>query len=588
MIQIIEEVTRDKGKLMDLEENIRAFALLNAAKYNGKANSKAVLGQIFRIYPQAHDNPAEIKQLTEKIVEEINALSLDEIKAEIANLPPEFSPEPKKHEEKKELPPLPHSDKPIVMRMAPYPSGPLHIGNSRMVILNDTYVKRYEGRLLLVFDDTIGSEEKVVVSDAYDMIVEGLDWLGVKYDQKLFKSDRIPISYVYCRKALEQDIAYVCTCPAEEFKTLKLQQAACPHRDQPVETNLDEWEKMLAGAYEEHQAVVRLKIGMDNKNPAVRDPVIMRISNHEHPRVGTKYLVWPLLEFSWAIDDYLLGITHILRGKDLVKEDYLEEWVWNQFGWPKIDFIHYGLIKFAGLKLSKTQSRMNIESGNYIGWDDPRTWSLQSLMKRGIKPETLIEAMLSLGLSLVDIEYSPSALYAINRHLIDPLAFRYFFVPESVKVSIKNIPYTELEAHPLLHPEYPDKGTRTIPLSISNGAADIFISHTDSEHLEVGALIRLKDLFNIKIVKKGAVLKAEFHSKTVEDARALKMPIVQWVPAENYVPIRMLMPDGTTTEGFGEPACKELELDQIIQFERIGFGKINQITHNMLIYFAHP
>lgn len=572
---------------MSLEENIRAFALQNAAKYNGKANVKAVLGQVFRLYPQARDNPAEIKQLTEQIVEEVNTLSSDEINAEIANLSPEFRTEPKKHEEKKELPPLPNSDQPIVMRMAPYPSGPLHIGNSRMVILNDAYVKRYEGKLLLVFDDTIGSEEKVVVPEAYDMIEEGLEWLGVKYHQKLFKSDRIPISYEYCRKALEQDMAYVCTCPAEEFKTLKLQQTSCPHRDQPVETNLDEWDKMLGGVYEEHQAVVRLKIGMTNPNPAVRDPVIMRISNHEHPRVGSKYSVWPLLEFSWAIDDHLLGITHILRGKDLIKEDYLEKWVWNQFGWPLIDFIHYGLIKFAGLKLSKTQSRMNIESGNYVGWDDPRTWSLQSLMKRGIKPETLIEAMLSLGLSLVDIEYSPLALYAINKRIIDPLAFRYFFVPDPLKVSIDNIPYTEIEAHPLRHPEYRDKGNRDIPLSISNGVADIFIPHAEGETLEVGSIIRLKDLFNIKIVENNAVLKAEFYSKTVEDARAIKTPIIQWVPADNYIPIQMFMPDGTTTNGFGEPACSDLEIDQIIQFERIGFGKVNQIIPEILVYFAH-
>ena len=587
MILIIEEITRDKGKSMGLEENIRAFALLNAAKYNGKANAKAVLGQVFQIYPQARDNPSEIKQLTEQIVEEINALSLDEIKVEISNLPPELSSEPKKHEEKKGLPPLPNSDKPIVMRMAPYPSGPLHIGNSRMVILNDAYVKRYDGTLLLVFDDTIGSEEKVVVPEAYDMITEGLDWLGVKYHQKIFKSDRIPISYEYCRKALEQDMAYVCTCPAEEFKSLKLQQAPCPHRDQPLETNLDGWEKMLAGAYEEHQAVVRLKIGMDDPNPAIRDPVIMRISNHEHPRVGLKYFVWPLLEFSWAIDDHLLGITHILRGKDLIKEDVLEQWVWDNFGWPKIDFIHYGLIKFAGLKLSKTQSRMNIESGKYVGWDDPRTWSLQSLMKRGIKPETLTEGMLSLGLSLVDIEYSPLALYAINRKLIDPFAFRYFFVPDPQKVSITNIPFTDLEAHPLRHPEYRDKGTRTIPLSISDGMAELFIPQAESESLEVDSIIRLKDLFNIKIVEKDSVLKAEFFSKDMKDARALKASIIQWVPADNYVPIQMLMPDGRMIEGFGEPACKAFELEQIIQFERIGFGKVDQIDPQILLYFAH-
>jgi len=571
---------------MSLEEIIRAYALLNAVKYKGKANPNAVLGQVFRTYAKAKDNPNEVKQLTETIVESINALSLDEIKAEVSNLPAEYL-EQKKPEESKELPPLANVDKPVVMRMAPYPSGPLHIGNSRMVILNDAYVKRYKGTLLLVFDDTIGSEEKVVVPEAYDMILEGLEWLGVKYNQKIYKSDRIPLSYDYCKKAIEQNFAYVCTCPADEFKTLKLAQRACPHRDQPVETNLDEWEKMLGGVYEEHQAVARLKIGMNDPNPAVRDPVIMRISHHVHPRVGSKYSVWPLLEFSWAVDDHLLGITHILRGKDLIKEDDIEKWVWEQFGWSLVNFIHYGLIKFKGLKLSKTQTRMNIESGIYKGWADPRTWTLQSLMRRGISPETLKEAMLSLGLSLVDIEYSPSALYAINKHIIDPVALRYFFVPNPLKVSIKNIPYAKLEAHPSAHPDHPDLGTRTVPLPITKGSAELFIPKADGDPLEVGVIIRLKDLFNIKILKKEDPLKAEFHSKTIEDARALKVPIIQWTPLQPRVPIQILMPDGTLTEGFGEPACQELKVGQILQFERVGFGKVNQLDPVILVYFAH-
>lgn len=571
---------------MTLEETIRAYALLNAAKYKGKANPNAVLGQVFQVCPEAKANPNEVKKLTETIVAKINVLSLDEIKVEISKLPAKYL-EQKKPEEAKELPPLPNVGKQVVMRMAPYPSGPLHIGNSRMVILNDAYVKRYKGKLLLVFDDTIGSEEKVVVPEAYDMIIEGLEWLDVKYQQKIYKSDRISLSYEYCKKAIEKGIAYVCTCPADVFKTLKMEQRACPHRDQPVETNLDEWEKMLGGVYEEHQAVARLKVGMDDPNPAVRDPVMMRISHHVHPRVGSKYSVWPLLEFSWAVDDHLLGITHILRGKDLVKEDYIEQWVWKQFGWPLIDFMHYGLIKFKGLKLSKTQTRMNIESGTYRGWQDPRTWTLQSLMRRGIAPETLKEAMLSLGMSLVDIEYSPSALYAINKRIIDPVALRYFFVPNPLKVSIKNIPYTKLEAHPMAHPDQPDKGTRTVPLPITKGSAELFIPKADGESLEVGAVIRLKDLFNIKILKKEDPLKAEFHSKTIEDARGLKAPIVQWAPSQPLVPIQLLMPDGTLTEGFGEPACRELKMDQLLQFERVGFGKVNQLDPVILVYFAH-
>jgi glutamyl-tRNA synthetase len=572
----------------DVRAVIRAFALVNAAKYNGKANRKAVLGQIFNRFPEFKKRPKETIQLVDGIVNEVNKLSLDGLNAEIEKLPPEFT-EVKKPEEKKELPPLPNDNKPIVMRLAPFPSGPLHIGNARMVILNDTYVKRYKGQLLLVFDDTIGSEEKQIIPDAYDMIVESLDWLGVKFHQKIFKSDRITKTYEFCRKAIEIGFAYICTCPAGEWREqYKLKERPCPHRDQSKETNLAEWEKMLDGVYEERQAVARLKIGMDTPNPAIRDPVMMRISKRSHPRVGTKYIVWPLLEFSWAIDDHLLGITHILRGKDLVKEDVIEQWVWERFGWPIIDFTHYGLIKFKGLKLSKTQSRLNIESGKYIGWHDPRTWSLQSLMKRGIQPSAIREAILSLGLSKTDIEYSPEAIYAINKKFIDPKALRYFFVPDPVQLTVANVPFSELEAHPLVHPEHEAMGRRTIPVSLSDGITEVYIPREELTAIQTGEFVRLKDLFNIEILDAKAPLKGEFKSKAMEDARDRGARIVQWVPCDKNIQIEMIMDDGSLVKGFGEPSCQDLEEGQVIQFERVGFAKIDTVSPTRLsAYFAH-
>ncbi|NVM29899.1 MAG: glutamate--tRNA ligase [Candidatus Helarchaeota archaeon] len=574
---------------MDLREIARAYALINARKYDGQANIKAVMGLIFGNHPEYRD-PDKTKmvgQVVKAVVNEINRMSLEAINAEITRLPAELQ-ERKKIEEKKDLDPLPNSDQPIVMRLAPFPSGPLHIGNARMVILNDYYVKRYKGKLLLVFDDTIGSEEKMIVPDAYDMILESLDYLGVNFHDKVYKSDRIDKTYEYCKKAIEQKIAYICTCPAQEWREIyKLKKRSCPHRDQPVETNLEEWEKMLNGEYDERQAVARLKVGMDNSDPAVRDPVMMRIAKRPHPRVGSKYIVWPLLEFSWAIDDHLLGITHILRGKDLFKEDYIEKWVWEKFNWPLIEIEHYGLIQFKGLKLSKTYSRKMIESGIYRGWDDPRTWSIQSLLKRGIKPEAIREAIMSLGLSMVDIEYDPLNLYAINKKIIDPSALRFFFVPNPKPLSIQNLPSTEMVAHPLIHPEHPEQGKRTIILPISEGSAEVFISDSDAKSLQVGSITRLKDLCNVKIVENNGSIKAVFSSKAMEDARKIKAPIIQWVPQTDNVKIQVLMPDGTLLEGFGEPACKNMNVNQIIQFERFGLGKVNKLKPDILIFYAH-
>ena len=140
--------------------------------------------------------------------------------------------------------------------------------------------------------------------------------------------------------------AYVCDCDAGKWRDqFKLKKKACPCRSNPVEENLVRWEKMLDGTYAEKTAGVRIKTSMDHPDPALRDHIIMRISEREHPRIGQKYRVWPLLEFSWGVEDHLLGITHIIRGKDLMKEDRVEEQIWEMFRWKKsTEFIHYGII----------------------------------------------------------------------------------------------------------------------------------------------------------------------------------------------------------------------------------------------------
>lgn len=146
----------------DLEQTILKYALANAVKFGGNANQKAVMGRVIAENPELRSQAKEIGKLTSQIIGEISKLSLDQQKEKLLEIAPELLEVQKKEEEIKELPPLPNVDlyEQVVMRLAPYPSGPLHIGNTRMVVLNDEYIKRYEGKLILAFDDTIGSEEK--------------------------------------------------------------------------------------------------------------------------------------------------------------------------------------------------------------------------------------------------------------------------------------------------------------------------------------------------------------------------------------------------------------------------------------------
>jgi len=586
---------------MDIDEIkklIWIFGLTNAVKFEGKPNLKAIMGKLMSQKPELRTQVSDIKPVLDETIVEISKLTIDEQKEKLLQLDPTALEKKVTSKEQKELPDLPNTqnyDK-IVMRLAPYPSGALHIGNARMVILNSEYVKRYNGALILFFDDTIGSPKsmrnnpkaKYVLPDAYQLIKDGLKWLDVNFSEVYYKSDRLEIYYEYCEKLIQDNIAYVCFCSATEFRErYKKKKEQCPHRNQSVRTNLQEWNNMKTGKYHETDVVVRLKTGMDQKDPALRDQIIMRISEAEHPRVGNKYLVWPMLEFSWAIDDHLIGATHILRGIDLVKEDVIEEFIWDHFNWKKGEFLHYGRIKFPNMKLSKTQSRNNIIQGIFNGWDDPRTWSLQSLEKRGIRAEALKKTLLELGMSTTGIIFDESWLYSKNKDIIDRLSNRYFYVEEPIYIEIENVPFSECVAEPLLLPSNPEKGKREIKVVTKDNKLKVLIAHTDAIKINKGQIIRLKDLINIQVVSidlNKNLINSKFHSFELNR----EFSIIQWVSKEENIKVSILKPDGTISKGNGEVNLVNIPLNKTIQFERFGFVNPIKWEDNVLIcYFTH-
>lgn len=572
--------------------------LKNAVEFNGKPNKKAVMGKLMAERKDLRNQSKMVIPILDEVINEILQLDLEKQKEKLLQLDPTALEKEIITEEEKELPDLPNLDKfkEVKMRLAPYPSGALHIGNARMIVLNSEYVKRYNGKLILFYDDTIGSPKslrdspkaKYVLPEAYKLIKDGLDWLDVKIDETYYKSDRIGIFYEYCEKLIQDNMAYVCFCDAITFKErYKNVKKDCPHRNQTVSKNLEEWNNMLQGKYRETEAVVRLKTGMKQKDPAIRDQIIMRISEAKHPRIGNKYVVWPMLEFSWAIDDYLLGISHIIRGIDLMKEGIIEEFVWDHFGWKKATLLYYGRLRFPNLKLSKTDSRNKIEEGIYQGWDDPRTWSLQSLKKRGIRPEALKSALLDLGMSQAGISFSVDWLYAKNKELIDKISCRYFFVANPVKLIIKDVPETKIKAEPLLMPSNPEKGTRVITSSVDEGRLVLYISYRDAKNLKKRKIIRLKDLMNIEVIQiklDENLIHASFHSHELNRDYS----IIHWVPEEKHILVNILQPNGELIKGYGEIGLKEIPMNTPIQFERYGFVNPIKIENNELYcYFTH-
>jgi glutamyl-tRNA synthetase len=555
-----------------MEELILKHVLMNALEHEGKADASAVIGKIIAERPELKTKIKEIIPEVKKTVIEINSWPLKKQESQVKKLGIKIGE--KKAEEKIGLPEIPNAQTgKVIMRVAPFPSGPLHIGNARMVLLNDEYVKKYKGKMLVVIDDTIGSEEKFILPEAYDLIVDGLKWLGVKWDQLLYKSDRMKFFYSTTEELIGKNLAYVCECDIETLRKNRVEGIECEHRSQSVEENLKKWKCMLEGKYREGEAVVRLKTDMKNPNPAFRDRVLMKISERAHPRVGKKYKVWPTLELSWAVDDQLLGITHILRGKQLVIEDMMEEFIWEKLGWPKKQFVHYGMLglKEAEGKLSKSESRKLVQKGVFSGWDDPRTWSMQSLKKRGIQPEAIRRLVVGMGLSLADVTVPAEILYAENRKIIDSLANRYFAVLNPVEIEVKKSPKIK-SVKVNLHPDFPKRGKRTIPVNPEK----IFIEREDFEKLndkEVG----LMNLFSIKLKKD-----SEFKSKKI----SMDLQKIHWVSEKN-VKIKIVMPDGSVKEAIAEPDVMDLNKDDLIQIYRTGFCRVDKPGRDMVLYFAH-
>ncbi len=567
------------------KEVIKSHALENAIKHQGKANQGAVLAGLFAEGLEK----SEIKNIIptiQKVLQEINSFSLEKQKEHLSKL--EFQASKRKIREG--LPELQNAEKgKVVMRFAPFPSGPLHIGNARTMILNDEYAKMYGGKLILVMDDTIGSEAKPIQLEAYKLIEEGAKWLGVSYDKKIiYKSDRIEKYYAYAEELIKKGYMYLCDCNKDTMHNLKAKGVACSCREFPPELHLKRWKEMFKA--KEGSMCARLKTNMQDPDPAFRDRVMFRISDRPHAKLKNKYRVYPLLDFSWAIDDQVLGITHILRGMELAIETRVEKFIWDIFKWKHPEVIYNGHFAIEGVKISKSKGTQEIKSGKYTGWNDPRTWSLQSLRDRGITPEAIRQFILSTGIKKTNITVPINVLYTLNKKMLNEVS-RYFFVENPIKIKIRGCP--ELTAKLPLHPNQ-KTGYRTYQTT-----QEFLISGQDAELMD-GGNYRLMHLLNFKVdnVKRLLPLEYSFLSEEPDSniapdtkgyAERRRTKFIHWLPHTMYnIKVEVRMPDGSIKEGLGEEELGKLKVGEVVQFERFGFVRLYKKEKEKLeFWFAH-
>jgi glutamyl-tRNA synthetase len=550
---------------------IRKYALINAVEYGGEASVKAVMGKVMGESPELRKDPKKTLSLIKKVISNINNMTKEEQKKELNLLYPEYF-EKEEVKEEKELPPLPDADF-VITRIPPEPNGLPHIGHGLSFYFNYYYARRYNGKVILRFDDTNPEKEKL---EYYQEMKKGIQWLKIDWDEEHYESDDLPMLYGYAEKLIEQQDAYVCFCSQPKIKQDRYSMKECECRKRTVEENLRLWKEMLTGK----KYIVRLKGDMKSPDSQMRDPTLFRVVETPHPIQKDTYVVWPTYDFACAIEDAVLNITHVLRSNEFHTK--LQNYIRDLLGLRNPVIIQYSRFNVKGSPASKRQLRPLIAKKLVDGWDDIRLTTLKALKRRGIVPEAIHALAVEMGLSTSEPQIDWSIIEALNRKIIDSRARRYFFVPDPVKLCVEGAPVltVKLRAHPEV-----DLGFREITTGTT-----FYVPGKDI-HDE----FRLKDLFNVTITgRKNGELKGEFAGKELKKS----LEKIQWVTEKN-VPVTVLVPhelfiDGEynpesleIVKGLAEEAVRTLPVDEIIQFERFGFCRIDNPGEEVTACYAH-
>jgi glutamyl-tRNA synthetase len=545
---------------------IRQSALENALKYDGKTQSKSLLGKILGLYPQFRADQKAALEIIQPIVDEVNALSLEEQKKQLEQIQkedPNQSQNTRKVQNKDELKELDGAKEGnIVMRFAPSPSGPMHIGHAITGGLSSLYVKKYGGKFILRIEDTNADN---IDPEAFDMIVRDANWIFGNVDEVIIQSERIPIYYEFAEKLILSGHLYIDTTTPEEFKTYVEEQKDVPDKSLSPQEHILRWNKMLSGEYKEGEAVVRMKSDMAHPNPAMRDFPLLRINETSHPKQGTKYRVWPLMNFSVFVDDYCFGMTHIIRAKDHADNAKRQELLYHAIGSkPPVSYFT-GRYKFEGIEISCSKTKARIKAGEFSGWSDIRIPFLEPLRRRGYHPNALLAFSKEIGLSKVDKTMQATDFFkkldALNKDVIDNETKRFFFIEFPVELPVAINEQIELDLHPTNQ-----KGGRKF-----NVQNIVLIEKEDAHALT--PITRLADLANIQ---NGKII-----SRTYDEFKATKGKIIHWLCPNQTTPVTILMPDNQLKAGIAEKNIIEhIKVGDVLQFERFGFCRLDSIAEN--------
>ncbi|MGI6002143.1 MAG: glutamine--tRNA ligase/YqeY domain fusion protein [Lachnospiraceae bacterium] len=355
----------------------------------------------------------------------------------------------------------------IVTRFPPEPNGYLHIGHAKSILLNYGIAKKYGGRFNLRFDDTNPTKEK---TEFVNSIVEDVRWLGAEFDGEIrFASNYFDQMYENAVKLIRKGLAYVDDLSAEQIReyrgTLTEPGKNSPYRDRSIEENLQLFEDMKNGRFEDGAKVLRAKIDMASPNINMRDPVIYRIARMTHHNTGDKWCIYPMYDFAHPIEDAIEGVTHSLCTLEFEDHRPLYNWVVQNLDYPHPPRqIEFAKLYLTNVVTGKRYIKKLVENGTVDGWDDPRLVTIAALRRRGYTPESIRMFMEMVGISKSNSSVDYAMLDYCVREDLKMKKPRIMAVLHPLKLVIDNYPEGQIEYLDVVNNvENPELGSRKVP-----------------------------------------------------------------------------------------------------------------------------
>lgn len=355
----------------------------------------------------------------------------------------------------------------VCTRFPPEPNGYLHIGHAKSILLNYGLSQEYNGEFHMRFDDTNPTKEKI---EFVDSIKADIQWLGADWkDHLYYASDYFPQMYEAAVKLIKKGKAFVCDLSAEEIReyrgTLTEPGKESPYRNRSVEENLDLFERMKNGEFEDGSKVLRAKIDMASPNINMRDPVIYRVAHMHHHRTGDTWCIYPMYDFAHPIEDAIEGITHSICTLEFEDHRPLYDWVVRELEYPMPPRqIEFAKLYLTNVVTGKRYIKKLVEDGVVDGWDDPRLVSIAALRRRGFTPESIKKFVDLCGVSKANSSVDYAMLEYCIREDLKLKKARTMAVLNPVKLVIDNYPEDQIEMLEVQNNlENPELGSRQVP-----------------------------------------------------------------------------------------------------------------------------